>query len=165
MELLLVILLVLFCIVGLLSIFFGLPGTLIIFASACLYAWLRDFENHSDQRVLIILGILVLLAEGLELLVTVVGSKKAKVPNDVLIASILSGILGAVIGVPIPLLGSILGLFLGIFIGGFLYSVIKVRNWKKAAQLAKAVFLSRMVASVLKAIIGLGMVIFTFMKI
>ena len=87
-------------------------------------------------------------------------TKKARVPLDVVIVALLSGFAGALIGVPIPILGSLMGLVLGIFLGGLFYAFFKLRNWSKALKMAKAALLSQVLATGVKSMIGLGMIVF-----
>jgi len=165
MEILALLLLLLVFLVGWITIFLGLPGTLVLLLAAALFAWPYNFRGESDLFVLLILFTLVVLAEGLEFLVTYFCSRKAKVPTDVTLVAIISGIVGALIGVPIAVIGSLVGMFVGIFVGTLLYSYIKVRDLKRCWQMAKASLLSRTLAIGTKALIGLIMIGYVLFKI
>ena len=159
MEIALSIALILISVLGLILIFFRLPGTVLILISAALFSWPLNF-TISDAKVLIILSVLTLLGEGMENLIVYFGSKKAKVPNDVILVAIVGGILGTIIGIPIAIIGSLLGLFLGIFLSTLVYSWIKNKNLQIAFQMAKAVLLSQILAIFLKAAIGVIMIVY-----
>lgn len=165
LETIYIVLLFLVAGVGWLTILFGLPGTVVIFLSALAYAWPADFEEQSDVKVLVILGIAAFVAEGSEQLLFFARSKKAKVPTRVILSAIVGGIIGALIGFPVPILGNILGFFVGIFAGGFLSAYYQTKNFWGALKMAKDLFLSHALAISFKAFLGLMMILYLIFKV
>ena len=156
MDTVLIILLFVFGFLGWLSLFLGLPGTLVIWGSAALYALVRQFPS-GDLHFLGILFIYVLFAEGLEFLVFYWKSKKAKLDHDVLGVGFLGGILGAFAGVPIPVFGSLAGLILGILSATFFYVYWKRGDWRRALRIAMVALSSRILSMLAKALVGMLM--------
>lgn len=152
----LIALLILVSLLGLVLIVLGLPGTLLILLAAGGYALLRPF-SAGTQHVLLMLAGLSVAAELLEYGITYFVARKAKVPKDIVAASILGGVIGAMIGVPIAIVGSLIGMYLGVALGAFGYAIYKERNARRAWTLTKASLISRTLAIAAKALMGVFM--------
>lgn len=149
---------------GVIIVPLGLPGTWVIFGDALLYSLIRDFQT-SDVKVLLIVGGLALLGEGIEFLSGIVGAKREQVPNGAIIASLIGGIVGAIIGLPVVLIGSVLGLLLGTFLGALIYCLFKTPGVQPAVRMAWATLFSRVIALFAKTAVALGMAVYLLFQI
>lgn len=113
----------------------GIPGTWGIVLLSSIYAYFADFVPiGTDKRVLIILASMAGVAELLEILVSLLGSRKRKVAKATLIASIICGIIGSLfLSLPVPLVGSFVGLLVGTFCGAFFYEGLTGASSQKPA--------------------------------
>ncbi|MDO8520316.1 MAG: DUF456 domain-containing protein [Deltaproteobacteria bacterium] len=151
--------------IGLVLVPLGLPGTWLIVSIAFLYSLFRDFQmGRNDFWVLLVVIFLALLAELLELGIGVIGSRKLKVSNGAIIASIAGGIIGAIIGVPVLLIGGLIGLFIGVFAGAFIYEWVASKDWRRALQGALATFFCRITSLFVKTFVAFMMVIYLLTK-
>src|SRR4029077_11613974 len=103
---------------GLLMIPFGVPGTLVLFAAALCY-YLVVPAGGIGLVTVIGVGALMLVAEGLEWVLTGRFTRRYGGSLPPSWSAILGGLIGATVGVPVPIVGSIVGAFAGAFIGAF----------------------------------------------
>ena len=155
---------VLFCIIGLMLIPLGLPGTFVIFAGALIYNLIRWSMAISLLQLSLILG-LALLGELLEFLLSMKMARDRGASNPAIIGSIVGGIIGAVIGVPVPVVGSLVGLFLGVFLGALGAEFLIRRDFRIALNSAAGAFYGRVGATVAKVIVGMAMIVLIFIGI
>src|SRR3954449_9666455 len=101
-------LLVLAIIVGLVMIPFGMPGTLILFASALCYFLLVPAGGIGLTTV-IAMGVLMAVAEGLEWVLTARFTKRYGGSRRAGWGAVIGGMVGVFMGVPIPLQGALGG--------------------------------------------------------
>lgn len=154
-----VIIFLLVLIFGLLSIIFGLPGTIIIFLATLVYGLVTSFDKINLKLILILLA-LTILAEVIEFIVGVAGAKKFGSSRQAIIFSIVGGIVGAIIGLPIPLgIGSVLGAFIGAFLGAFISEFLSYRDLRRASRVGFGTFLGRVLGMVSKGTLALIMII------
>jgi uncharacterized protein YqgC (DUF456 family) len=115
-------LLLLCCTAALVSVVFGVPGTLLILASGVVYAWAGSFEQVGFST-LGWLALLAVLAEGLEFVVGA-GIGSARRPSRlVIVATVLGGLIGGLFGAAFFLgFGALPGAILGAFAGATLAS-------------------------------------------
>jgi hypothetical protein len=112
-------------IAGFISILFGIPGTFVILVTAIIYALFTGF-NEINLKLLIVLLAIVLLAEVIESLAGMLGSKGFGASKEAMWGALIGGILGAICATWIfPGIGSILGAFVGAFFGSFGIEVVK----------------------------------------
>jgi len=143
---------------GVISIVFGLPGTLIILASVFIF-WLVDSTIITGTAVIIVL-IMTLIAEGAEFLLGVYGSQKYGSSRAAMIGALVGGLAGAILGAPIGLgLGAIPGAFLGSFAGAYAVEYYKERDRDQAMQSGKGAFWGRVAGTVVKGSLAMGMAI------
>ena len=119
MEILALVILILFSLVGFAAIFFTTFGTLIILIGSVLYAAMTDFLAINLSTLIVLLA-LYIVGEILEYVFVILGAKKFGASNVAAAGAIIGGILGAVFGAVFFGIGIILGTFLGIFLGAFL---------------------------------------------
>ena len=158
METLGAIIFIIFLIAGLVSLFFNLPGTLIILVGALIYGFLTDFAEIT-VKILVLLTIFYLVGELLEYILVIVGARKFGASRKAAGGAIWGGILGAILGMLAGGLGVVLGTFLGIFLGAFLVEIIAGKDLSQSLKAGVGSLFGRVSATVLKVIIALVMLI------
>lgn len=153
-----VLLLIAAIVIGLVMIPFGLPGTLLLFAAALCYHLLVPAGGIGLTTVIGV-GVLMVVAEGLEWVLTGRFTKRYGGSRRAAWGAILGGMVGAFIGVPVPIVGSIVGAFAGAFIGAFVAEWSRGSGHGAAARVAWGAFLGRVAAAATKIAIGLVMAI------
>jgi len=147
--------LLIFCAIGFIAVFFTTFGTLIILAGAVIYAALTGFSVLT-AKTLIALFILYLIGEIFENAFVIIGAKGAGATNAAVFGAITGGILGAAIGAVFFGIGLIPGTFLGIFLGSFLAELLVKRDVIKSLKAGTGSVLGRagsIAAKILIAII------------
>src|SRR5512142_2159613 len=99
-----VLLLIAAIVLGLIMIPFGLPGTLVMFAAALCY-YLLVPGGGIGLFTVIGVGLLMLVAEGLEWLLTARFTKKYGGSRRAGWGAVIGGMIGAFLGVPVPVIG------------------------------------------------------------
>ena len=156
MQILALIILIIFSIVGLGAVFFTTFGTLIILLGCIIYAVLTKF-SILNLKYLIILLVLYLVGEVLEYALVIIGAKRLGASNAAVIGALIGAILGATLGVAILGIGIILGTFLGIFLGAFLVELIIQRNLVNSLKAGTGGILGRLGSILAKLVIAFSM--------
>jgi len=145
------------CLVGLVSLVFGLPGTFVILFAAAIYAWATGFA-HVTWATLGWLALLAVLGEILELLLGTGIGGRARPSRRMAFAAIGGSLIGGILGAPFLFgIGAIAGTLAGAFIGaGFAahsegHSMVEVieRGWNALK--------GRFAGFVTKSVIGIAM--------
>jgi uncharacterized protein len=157
MELLAVIILLGSMVIGLLGVFFSIPGTLLIFLGSGLYAVMTDFTSFPLKFLLILLT-LYLLGEGLEYILVIWGSKRFGASNAAVLGAVIGGVVGTILGIPLLGIGPVWGAFLGIFAGAFIVELIIQKDLVKSLRAGAGGVIGRAGAIALKFIIALLMI-------
>jgi uncharacterized protein YqgC (DUF456 family) len=111
--------------IGLYANIFGLPGTVLIFLDALIYASVTGFSNMGWQ-VLLSLFVIVIFAEGLEFILGVTGAARFSASKKVLVVSVIGSIIGVLLLTPwLYGLGTLAGIFLGGFMGALLMELLR----------------------------------------
>jgi uncharacterized protein len=155
MQLLLLIAVIL---LGLLMIPFGLPGTLVIFAGALGYKLLVPM-GHIGWFTVFVMGAIMIVAEGLEWVLTARFTRKYGGSRRAGWGAILGGMVGAFLGVPVPIVGSVIGAFVGAFIGAFAFEFSRGSGHGTATRVAWGALVGRVTAAALKVAFGLVMAV------
>lgn len=158
LGIILFIVLMIICLVGLIIIAFGAPGTWVILIAAFLYDLLPWAADISTTTLLVLLGIAV-LGEVLEYYIGAKAAKRYGASNWGVAGAIVGGIIGAFVGVPVFLIGSVLGLFIGAFLGAFIVEAVVKGNISKAFKAGIGAFRGRVGAMLVKGLLGIVMVI------
>ena len=164
MEVLALVILIVFSLVGLAAIFFTTFGTLIIFIGSLIYAFLTDFAIIGIKSLVILL-ILYLVGEVFEYISIIIGGKKFGASNQAILGAIIGGILGAIIGAGFLGIGLILGTFLGIFLGAFLVELLIQKDLVKSLKSGTGSVIGRVGSIVFKVIIAVIMLAILFPRI
>ena len=143
---------------GLVMIPFGMPGTLVIFAGALCY-YLLVPAGAIGLTTVIVMGVLMIAAEGLEWVLTARFTKKYGGSRRAGWGAVLGGMVGAFMGVPVPVIGSVVGAFVGAFIGAFVFEWSRGSTHGTATRVAWGAFIGRITAAALKVAIGLAMAV------
>lgn len=144
---------------GAVSIFFGLFGTLIIFLDALVYGFATNFEQIGI-KALVLLFCLYLVGELLEYFSIVVGARKFGASGPAIIGAMVGGILGAILGTGVlPIIGTVMGAFLGMFLGAFLVELLVKRKLGASLKAGTGSFLGRIGAVFAKFLIAVVMII------
>ncbi len=135
-----------------------LPGPLLIWLGALLWAWADGFQAVG-WPTLVVLGLLMVLAWASDLILTTFGTRKAGASWKAVAGAIAGGIAGAILlsGV-IPVIGTILGTILGALIGLLLAEYYDKRDWGQAYQASKGYIFGSVAARVLEMFLSLLMI-------
>lgn len=146
------------CVLSLIMIPFGMPGTLVMFTAAVCYKLLVPVGGIGWTSVAIV-GILMVIAEGLEWVLTARFTKRYGGSRRASWGAVLGGMVGAFMGVPIPIVGSIVGAFAGAFVGAFAFEMSGGSGGGAATRVAWGALLGRVTAAAVKIAIGFVMAI------
>jgi uncharacterized protein YqgC (DUF456 family) len=149
-----ILLLIAAIVLGLIMIPFGFPGTLVMFAAALCY-YLLVPGGGIGLATVIGVGVLMVVAEGLEWVLTARFTKKYGGSRRAGWGAVIGGMVGAFLGVPLPVVGSIVGAFVGAFIGAFVFEYTRGRGNGTATRVAWGAFIGRVTAAAIKVAIGL----------
>jgi uncharacterized protein YqgC (DUF456 family) len=151
------ILLVLFNLIWLLLVLFGLPGNWLIVTSTCLFAWWRWEQSVFSIYTLVAIGLLAVLGELFELLGGIHGAKRAGASRRGSIAALAGAILGAILGtfmIPILFLGTILGACVGAGLGTWAIEVSRGRKMEESVLCGFGAGLGELIGITAKVTIG-----------
>jgi len=145
--------------IGIFSIIFGFPGTIIILIDAVIYSLITGFEKIG-WKIIIVLIIISLLAETFDFMLGSAGAKRFGSSKKGIVASVIGGIAGAMIMTPFLLgLGALIGAFLGGFTGIFLVELIEQKKLKPAVRAGYGALIGRIAGVFAKSFFALAMII------
>ena len=146
------------CLLALLSLVFGAPGTLLIVAAALIYAWATDFSALRWSTI----GWLALLAvvgEAVEFLSAARGAPGSRPSRRVSLASLVGAFAGGIVGLPFLFgVGSLLGALAGAFLGAAIASSLESGDVATALSSGWAALRGRFLGFVLKSAIAVVMI-------
>ncbi|HTJ22141.1 MAG TPA: DUF456 domain-containing protein [Gemmatimonadaceae bacterium] len=148
-----ILLLIAAIVLGLFMIPFGFPGTLVMFAAALCY-YLLVPAGGIGLATVVGVGVLMVVAEGLEWILTARFTKKYGGSRRAGWGAIIGGMVGAFLGVPVPIIGSIVGAFVGAFLGAFVFEYTRGTGHGTATRVAWGAFVGRVTAAAIKVAIG-----------
>ncbi len=145
--------------IGIFSIIFGFPGTVIILIDTVAYSLITGFKIIG-WKIIAVLIILSLLAETIDLLLGSAGAKKFGSSKKGIVASLIGAIAGAILMTPFLLgLGAVIGAFLGGFTGTFIVELIEQRQLKPAVRAGYGTLIGRIAGIFAKSFFALVMII------
>lgn len=153
-DILPVLVLVAFLLVGLVLVPLGLPGLWLMVAGVLGFGWLTSFRSIGIVTIAIILG----LAFAGEIIEAWLGFRLARRYGGSTRAgwgALVGGIVGAFVGVPIPILGSVIGVLIGSFAGAALFEYTQSRGARTAMGAGWGALLGRAAAAAAKIALGL----------
>ena len=151
-------------ILGLVSIPFGLPGTVIILGAILIYAIVTHFNAGIGIPFFIVLCIMTLLAETADNWLSAIGARRYGASTGSIWLSFVGGIGGAVfiggpLAIPLGPLGPIAGGFIGTFAIVVAYEFYRRKNWMEALKAGWGTIVGRMAGIILKVVIAAAMII------
>lgn len=127
----------------------AIPGVPLIFVGLLLAAWAEGFQYVSVWTV-VVLGLMALLAYGVDLAAGALGAKKFGASRLALVGALAGTVVGLFLGIP----GLLLGPFLGAAAGEFLAR----RDLLQAGRAGFGTWLGLVVGAVVKIAISFSMV-------
>lgn len=147
--------------IGVFSIIFGFPGTVLILGDVVVYSLITGFEKIG-WKIIVTLVFLSLLAETVDLVTGFAGARKYGSSKTGIVLSVIGGIIGAIILVPVLLgLGAIIGAFLGGFVGAFLGEYLEERKLKPAFRAGYGALMGRIAGVLVKGSLAIVMTVIT----
>jgi uncharacterized protein len=149
---------------GLVSIAFGLPGTIIILACIFIYALSTHFQAAVGIPFFAFLSVLTLIAETADNWLGAVGAQRYGASKGSIWLSFLGGLAGAImIGGPLAVVFGPLGPVVGAFVGAFLvviaYEFYSGKKGSEALRAGWGTLLGRVAGMILKLVIAVAMII------
>jgi len=150
---------ILFWIIGIIIIPFGLPGTFVIVVDALIFAWLTNFQPITWEFLGILLG-LSIIVELIEFFLSAAAAKKYGSSKWGMWGAIIGGFFGAFLATPFaPILGTIFGAFIGAFLGAFVFEYIRDSDVNRALKSGWGAFLGALTGRFLKLIVAIAMIV------
>jgi uncharacterized protein YqgC (DUF456 family) len=128
-----------------------IPGTVLIFLAALVYALLEGFRAIG-WPTLVVLGLLALVATTADIWASSIGAKMGGASGW----SVLTGLIGGLAGF---LLFTLPGAIVGAILGVLLVEMIRVGDWKQALKAGSGWAIGWVLSTVLQLGIGLIMVV------
>jgi uncharacterized protein YqgC (DUF456 family) len=149
---------------GLVSIPFGLPGTIVILLCILIYALVTHFHAAVGLPFFLVLSLMTLLAETADHWLGAIGARRFGASTASIWLSFLGGLAGAiVIGGPLAVafgpFGPIVGGFAGAFSIVVVYELYRGKSPREAFRAGLGTFLGRMAGMALKVVISVTMII------
>lgn len=133
------------------------PGPILIWLGALVWAWGDGFERVS-WIVLAILGVLAALAWASDLFLTTAMSRRTGVSWKAIGGAIIGGFVGGLLLVEIPVVGALFGALIGAMFGMLVVEWFDKRNLRLALRATWGYLVSSLVASTLEIVIAVLMV-------
>jgi uncharacterized protein YqgC (DUF456 family) len=147
------------CLLALVSLLFGLPGTFLIVAAALVYAWATGFASVHWSTIGWLTA-LALIGEGIEFAAGAAAAAGTRPTRRVTVAALAGGFVGGIAGTPILFgLGSLLGALAGAFVGAALAVASEGGSLQSAFTTGLAALRGRLLGFILKAAIAVVMLI------
>ncbi len=157
-EILGVFFLVGFCLLALVSLIFGLPGTLVIVGVAGVYAWATGFAELT-WGVLAALAAMAAGAEALEFWAASAAAGSGGPSRRVTVAVLVGGLIGGIIGAPFFFgLGALPGALAGTFVGAATAVASDGGGRERVLATALAALRGRLLGFIAKVAIAVAMV-------
>jgi hypothetical protein len=154
------------CLIGLLSLIFGLPGTFVIFGAVLVYAWATGFTTIQWTVPAWLLA-MAIAGEVIELFAGSAAVSARSEPNRrVTIATFVGALLGGIVGTPFLFgIGSLIGAMAGAFIGAALAVSSSGGHWRDSLRIGFAALRGRLLGFVIKSAIAVSMILIVFVAI
>lgn len=144
--------------------FVGIPGNWMMVGASAIWILFGPLRFHFSWWVILGMLILAIIGEVIELIASLIGTKKMGGSGRGATLSVVGSIIGAFVGmfvglpIPIPLVGSLVGaLFfasLGAMVGAMIGEYTLGCNWEKNAKIGIAAFVGRLLGTFGKIIMG-----------
>lgn len=150
---------IIFMVAGLLSLFVGLPGTFIILGVALVYGACTHFQVITVRLLLLLLGIAA-VGEIVEAFLGLFVAKKFGASKLSLFFAAIGGFVGAIVGsVILPLVGTVIGALAGAFVGAFVPELALKKKMGDSVSAGVGAFLGRTMGLFTKLFLGAAMLV------
>jgi len=152
--------------IGLYSILFGFPGTLLIVLDVVVFSWITGF-NTIGFTIIVVLFFISLIAETIDFLLgTASGVRRMGLSMKGFFISIIGSIIGAALLTPVLFgLGTIAGIFLGGFTGLLISGYMDDRAVKPSFRSGVKALLQQYVGTFVKGLLAIAMMILSLSAI
>ena len=127
-----------------------IPGTVVIFLAALIYAVLEGFQTVG-WPTLVVLGLLTVVATTADIWASTIGAKVSGASGWSVVVGLVGGLVGFVI---FSLPGAIIGAVLGVL----LTEIARVGDWRQALKAGSGWMVGWVVSTIVQLAIGLAMV-------
>jgi uncharacterized protein YqgC (DUF456 family) len=127
-----------------------IPGTVVIFFAALVYAVIEGFETVG-WPTLVVLGLMTAVATTADIWASSIGAKAGGASGWSVVVGLIGGLVGFIV---FSLPGSIIGAVLGVLLA----EVLRLRDWRKALKAGGGWALGWALATVVQLGLGLAMV-------
>jgi hypothetical protein len=135
----------------------ALPGAILIFVGALIWAWADGFARVG-WPVLLLLGLLALVSMGTDWVLTTIAMRKAGATWKTVAAAIIGGLAGGSLGsAALPIIGTLFGAAAGAAGGVIALEYYQRRDWPPALKTARNYCLGSALSAVINTIICLAM--------
>jgi hypothetical protein len=134
-----------------------LPGPLLIWCGALVWAWGNGFERVGWLE-LAVLGVLAALAWASDLWLTTLFSRRTGVSWRAILGSVVCGIAGGILLSSLPVIGTLFGALIGAALGMFVIEYWLKRNARAALEAVRAYVVGSLVSSIFEIVVALLMV-------
>lgn len=141
-----------FLMVGGVLAVFQMPGTWFVLLSAAAYSWVYGFERIG-WTVLAVMGGLALVAEFVEIFAGMKGAQKFGASRAASWGALIGGFVGMIVFtplIPVPVVGTVVGGLLGCFAGAFLMERRAGGDSAKGAKVGFGAAVGRLVGLMVK---------------
>lgn len=136
-----------------------LPGPVLIWLGALLWAWQDGFQRIGWPTLLLLL-VLTLLAWGFDLILTTLISRRNGVSWKSILAAIVGGVLGGLLfGGFVPVVGTVLAAIAGSMVGMLLVEYYDKQSWPLAVRASRNYVLAFLAASLVEAWLAALMIV------
>lgn len=146
------------CLAGLVLSSVSISGTWLVVAATALAGVMRQGAFPGVWTV-VAFALVSGLVEGIEFLAASWGVTRKGGSRRAGVAALVGGLLGMVVGtlIPVPVFGSLIGMVIGGFVLVYLVEKQRLKATRQAADIAWGVVVSRILVTVLKVVVTLGM--------
>ncbi len=151
--------LVVFNLLWLMLVLFGLPGNWLMVLTTSLFAWWMWDRRPFSGGTLIAIAVLAAAGELLEFLGGTVGARRAGASWRASFAGILGAIVGALVGTimfPVPFVGTIVGACLGVALAVWLVETSRGAHAEASFQRAVGAGLGEFLGILSKLVVGIA---------
>ncbi len=134
-----------------------LPGSLLIWCGALIWAWSDGFQRVG-WGVLAIMAAMAIAGMASDLIATTVMGRKAGMRWRTIGGAMAGGIVGGILLSVLPIIGTVIGAIAGALLGVVLVDYAQHHDWPTAWHAAKVYALSFLVGRLVELALGLAMV-------
>ena len=127
-----------------------IPGTVVIFLAALLYAWVEGFQTVG-WPTLVVLGLMTVVATTADIWASSIGAKVGGASGWSVVVGLIGGLVGFIVF-------SLPGAIIGAVVGVLLTEILRLGDWRQALKAGGGWALGWALATVVQLGLGLVMV-------